>query len=274
MSANLSGFEREAIAPGAGRRWPDNTVTWLGGIRAERSKTAPPLRFRLVELFYVITVAAILLALFRALGIFGAVLSFVAAFVFTNVLYPLWRDEDDQEVMFDFVWGMVMPVVCLVFDPFVFKADDLFAQGNPDISVTFEPSLQGLQFYPWSAPAYVLIAWQLACLALWLIAGRLSTEFSAVWSGLLWVGFAFASVVGVALAFPALLGVAFTGIGLLGFTPLFTARAFYRRAKYAGAIAENCDRQEALTGVGICLGILLPEIAFALVRLLATFTPI
>src|SRR5438034_5714843 len=99
-------------------------LTWLGNIYPENARAVRPLRFRLGELFIVITAAAVLLAVFRAMGIFGAVFSFITALAFTNQLYPNWRPKRDQETMFDFVWGIVMPIVCLVFDPWVFKLYD------------------------------------------------------------------------------------------------------------------------------------------------------
>jgi len=148
MPSNLPGFGCEIIAAGAPRRLLAYPVTWLGGIHADQVKTVPPLRFRLLQLFCVVTLAAVLLALFKALGIFGAVLSFVTALVFTNVVYPLRRAEHEQEAMFDFVWGIVMPVVCLVFDPVVFKPDDLFLRVDPAIPPSLQPPLASLQLYP------------------------------------------------------------------------------------------------------------------------------
>src|SRR5687767_4203657 len=85
-----------------------------------------PLRFSLAQLLIGTTIVAVLLALFRALGIWGAVLSFGAALIFTLLIYPQTRrgHAQQQALMFDFVWGIVMPVVCLVFDPFVFKQEN------------------------------------------------------------------------------------------------------------------------------------------------------
>src|SRR4051812_26866476 len=93
---------------------PPAQFTWLGDISPADAQSAQPLRFRLAELFAVITAAAALLALFRAMGIFGAAFSFITALAFTNQLYPNWRSKADQEAMFDFIWGIVMPIVCLV----------------------------------------------------------------------------------------------------------------------------------------------------------------
>src|SRR5215471_8761464 len=99
-------------------------LTWFGDIYPEDAQSAKPLRFRLAELFCVITAAAGLLALFRSMGIFGALFAFITGLAFTNQLYPNWRSKQDQEAMFDFIWGVVMPIVCLAFDPFVFKFNE------------------------------------------------------------------------------------------------------------------------------------------------------
>ena len=46
-------------------------------------------------------------------------------------------------------------------------------------------------------------------------------------------------IIGGILFVPAMVGIFFVGIGLLGLTPLFTARAYYRRAILAAAIATR-----------------------------------
>src|SRR5215831_15823829 len=115
MSSNEPTYERPLIEVQPRARRRPAQITWLGDIYPEDAQSAQPLRFRLAELFCVITATAALLALFRALGIFGALFAFITALAFTNQLYPNWRSKQDQEAMFDFIWGVVMPVVCLVF---------------------------------------------------------------------------------------------------------------------------------------------------------------
>src|SRR5688572_8906797 len=142
---------------------------WLGDLEIEPLQQTQPLRFHLGELFLAVTIAAGLLALFRAAGIIGAVLSFVSALVFTNVLYPRWRSPAQQAAMFDFVWGMVMPVVCLVFDPFLFKQEQAFWAVGPTLSWTYS---NHPEFYGYTFPVYAFVATQILCLGIWLIAGR------------------------------------------------------------------------------------------------------
>jgi hypothetical protein len=239
---------------------------WLPAIRMDDPQVTAPLRFRLGELFLTVTVAAVLLAMFRALGIVGAAVAFLVAVAFTNLIYPRFNRDSParQDAMFDFVWGLLMPVVCLVFDPFVFKFEQRLETGSP-IDFLVEP-WGTPQLYAWSIPAYALLGWQLLCLGIWMVAGRLPADVSAIWTGMLWSGFALACVLGVVLFLPALLGITFMGVGLLGFTPLFTARAFKRRAMVAGAIAtrESASRRAGwLAFLGYWLAMPVP--IFALV---------
>src|SRR4051812_1862488 len=196
MSSNKPNYGRPVIEVQSRTRPRPAQVTWLGDIYPEDAQSAQPLRFRLAELFIVITAAAALLALFRAMGIFGAVFSFITAVAFTNQLYPNWRPKPDQEAMFDFVWGIVMPIVCLVFDPFIFKFDPHVFETAGDIVA---PSLSSSQFSALSAPAYTFILSQWLCLGSLLIIGRPSPRLAAFLSGILAVGFLFAGVLGVLL---------------------------------------------------------------------------
>lgn len=248
---------------------------WLGGIQTEESPLTEPLRFHLWELMVTITVAAVLLGLFRAVGIYGAALAFFAAVAFTNLAYPKLnaRSPARQAAMFDFIWGAIMPLVCLAFDPFVFKYGD-----TPLLHEEFGgpgPLLfRSATIHPWSWPVYAIIAWQIACLGVWLVAGRLPAALAAVWAGMLWVGFGLAVVVGVLLIVPATAG-AFAGIGFLGFTPLFTARTFYRRALMAGKVArrELPSHDDWLLMCGVWAALLIPGTAGVLLGMWLTAQP-
>jgi hypothetical protein len=247
---------------------PKSTIwrAWLGDLQIAPAQQTQPLRFHLGELFVAMTMAAGLLALFRAAGIIGAVLSFVSALLFTNLLYPRWRSPAQQAAMFDFVWGIVMPIVCLVFDPFLFKQDQDFWVVGPSLSSIYS---NNPEFYGRTFPVYAFVATQVLCLGIWLVAGRLPADVSAVWSGILYCGFAFSAMVAVLLLVPAILGVTFFGVGLLGFTPLFTTRAFYRRVMLSGAIATHelpARRVKWLAILGYCLPLPMPIALYAIIR--------
>ena len=192
------------------------------------------LRFSLKELFIATTTAAALLALFRAFGIFGALAAFIAAVAFTTIIFP-WAthgQEPRQRLMFDFIWGVVMPVVCLVFDPLLFKRD------NSDLVYLFA-GMREMRRHDHPYIAYALIGWQVCVLCLWLLLGKVARTGASFISGMLAVGFTISLVLGIVLAFPATLGLIYYGIGAIGYTPCLTAHTYFRRAKLAFELSRQ-----------------------------------
>src|SRR5262245_37273335 len=265
MSCNEPTYGRPIFDSQPRTRRRPARLTWLGDIYPEDAQSAQPLRFRLAELFCVITATAALLALFRAMGIFGALFAFITALAFTNQLYPNRRSIQDQETMFDFIWGVVMPVVCLVFDPFLFKSNEDFPLAADH--ALFAPALSTAQFADYAAPAYAFILSQWFGLAFLLVIGRPAPRLAAFYAGFLSVGFLFAGLLGVLLFIPSVLGLFALGIGILGFTPLFTARAYYRRTIYASALATDFGDLDPSRALGVCIALILPLIAYLVLRL-------
>ncbi len=188
-----------------------------------------PLRFSLAQLLIGTTIAAAALALFRALGMWGAALAFVLALFVTLIPFPQTglNQRRQQVLLFDFVWGIVMPVVCLVFDPFVFKGDgNLDFIGAPDAFVRPEWG----DFSEAAFIAYPILAWQLAVMAVVLVVGRLPGEWAAAAAGSLFAGMLVAGAIGVMLFPLSTLGLVVLW-GMLGYTPLFTAFSYARRGR-------------------------------------------
>ncbi|MFI5403269.1 MAG: hypothetical protein ACHQ1G_10055 [Planctomycetota bacterium] len=117
--------------------------------------------------------------------------------------------------LFDPAFGAVLPVVCLLLDPIVFRS------GMP---------LLGEALFPrWRAAAFVFVGIEAALL----LAGwrpRLRGMRAAFIGCALLVGGLGSLALGVALAPLSLVGALFAGIGLLGLTPLLTAVAYLRNA--------------------------------------------
>src|SRR5688572_346898 len=90
---------------------------------ADNDAQQAPGKYSLLELMVVITLLAVILGVIRLLGMWGAVLTFIGCVTWTTIVYPRWRPTDRarQAAMFDGAWGLVMPLVCLACDPFVFK---------------------------------------------------------------------------------------------------------------------------------------------------------
>lgn len=124
------------------------------------------------------------------------------------------------QTTFDITVGMVLPVLCLVFDPFVFR------------NSFFGPPLAGrFQLF-----AYGFIAVQIIALAVWLAIGSRAGEWCGVLGGIMLAGALFSLVVGACL-FPFSVFGLMLLIGVLGFTPFITAFIYMRNARRALRVA-------------------------------------
>ena len=127
------------------------------------------------------------------------------------------RQFDDSptlaQTVFDVLFGIILPVACLVFDPIIFKSEIGSGGG------------MGLRY---AIGAYVCIGLQVLVLSLWLLIGTRLESGAAWFSGPLLAGGLIA--VGLAiLIFPlTLIGTIVFGIGLLGLIPFFTGFTFWR----------------------------------------------
>jgi hypothetical protein len=132
-----------------------------------------------------------------------------------------WRRQFQKEATaaqrkFDWIFGVVLPVICFAFDPIVFKN----GFGEPAFLGAFKPF------------AYLLSYVSVMALAAWLIWGARLKWLSAFLAGLFAVGGVVSLAVGVVLSPFSLLGLLLI-IGILGFTPFFTAIVFLRNARRA-----------------------------------------
>ncbi|QDU29635.1 hypothetical protein ETAA8_47500 [Anatilimnocola aggregata] len=227
-NSNSESVETEAAREARFRRAIDEAMQLA--FDGEFAVASPP-RYSLRELMLVTTLLAVMLGLIRAFGLWGATITFVASLVWTNVYYP-HRTEGNhrrQAFMFDLVWGLLMPIVCLVCDPFVFKDQrELVEQAfNFSRVLPFQPNLRQE-----SIAAYCCIGWQMLLLIVWLLARRWLTKVAGFFLGSWIVGIIIAGVLGVLLAPIALVG-SIVGVGLLAFTPLLTTYVAARRMREA-----------------------------------------
>jgi hypothetical protein len=109
---------------------------------------------------------------------------------------------------FDLSFGLALPLICLYFDPIVFRAS------------VGEPLLAG-----YFTVAGVAISLGFLSLSAWMLLRRPS----ALLAGLLAGGAIFAGLLGLTLLPFSLIGLAMF-IGVLGFTPFLTAFVFWRNA--------------------------------------------
>ena len=110
---------------------------------------------------------------------------------------------------FDWLFGVLLPIACFVFDPIVFSSKEFL--GN------------------YKTFAYVLSFVSVMAMSAWLIWGAQLKWLNALLAGLFIVGSIVSFGIGVIIFPISLLGLIFL-IGALGFTPLFSAVVFLRNS--------------------------------------------
>lgn len=130
-----------------------------------------------------------------------------------------WRRQfqtksTEAQRTFDWLFGVIFPVVCFVFDPTVFK-------GGGGLGGAFLGHIKPF--------AYVLSFVSVMAMAAWLIWGDKLKWVNGFLAGLFAVGGIISFGIGIVLLPYSLLGL-FVLIGILGFTPLLTAIVFSRNA--------------------------------------------
>lgn len=113
--------------------------------------------------------------------------------------------------VFDWIFGVVLPVICFVFDPTVFKGG-FFGPANLG---NYKPL------------AYVLSFILVMAMSAWLVWGEKLKWLNAFLAGLFAVGSLISLAIGIVLLPFSLLGLIVL-IGILGFTPLLTSIVYLR----------------------------------------------
>lgn len=116
---------------------------------------------------------------------------------------------------FDWVFGVIIPVVCFAFDPVVFNS-------------FLEKSLLG-KFRPF---AYVLSYVSIMAVIGWFLLGERLKWLNAFLAGLFGVSAIISFALGILLLPFSLIGLIFL-IGVLGFTPFFSGAVYLRNAVWA-----------------------------------------
>ncbi|HEV7890399.1 MAG TPA: hypothetical protein VGP08_07160 [Pyrinomonadaceae bacterium] len=122
---------------------------------------------------------------------------------------------------FDVIFGLVLPVLCFVFDPIVFRGGGGFAVGGDGI-------YRQARFFAYSASAL-----EMATLACWLFLVRKYPAWSRPAGGVMAAGAFFSFALGLAILPFSVIGIVVLGIGLLGFIPFLTALVYLRNARRA-----------------------------------------
>ncbi len=151
--------------------------------------------------------------------------------------------------IFDVLFGAIIPVLLLIYDPVVFR--------NTGSCYATEPLLEQYATF-----AYLAIGLGVVALLIWLFVGM--GPYKAVAAGILFTGTLFAAVVGIAILPTSIPGLLIL-LGALGFVPFLTAFVYYRngRRAYRAAYSSTPDWKKITAGMiaGFILAIGLPAAA-------------
>jgi hypothetical protein len=157
-----------------------------------------------------------------------------------------------RQRVFDVIFGIIAPILALIFDPVVFKG----------IGNCIAPSalLGGYSVF-----AYTAIGLGTLWFLVWTIAGTRLSPLSALFSGVFLIGAMFALGIGVLVLPFSLFGLTII-IGLLGFLPFVTALIYLRTSYQALHVAreksQSTPRIIASAAFGVILILSLPVLAW------------
>jgi len=147
------------------------------------------------------------------------------------------------QIWFDVIFGIVVPILCLVFDPIIFT-----------------DYLDHLQIF-----AYLAIGIGIITLIIWMAMKPSAEIVTTVFSGILFTGAAFATLLGIVMLPLTILGL-FIVLGILGFTPFFSAFVYLRNGIHAYHNIQMEMSKRLIIGLMILGGILAVGIPWAIYR--------
>ncbi len=232
------------------------------------TKTAA--QFSLKALMLCIAVAAAVLTVASRIGyIFAPLLTFIA--LIDTYLLRLRADKEGiRSQRPNWTWGVIMPVICLSYDPILFSNSHFEGDTNLSGAVISLPrpwmvemgnsvaadQLPKYGIYPESILWIVGIGIQIAAMSAWLIMGPKLLNHANLFAGLFRVGFLISLGIGIFLLPMTIIGTLLVGAGLPGWTPFLTANVFWEQSKIAREIGGNTSSGRFKTG--ICIAFLLP----------------
>lgn len=137
---------------------------------------------------------------------------------------PPETDRPAMRIGLNLFGGVVLPLVCLVADPVVFRSGVGGGALFPSVRVA----------------AYSFFALQMTALILCLCRPRLHRRAAAILAGVMFVGSAAALLLGIMLLPFSLIGL-MAVIGILGFSPLLVSWIYYKNAVRAYRAARSED---------------------------------
>lgn len=132
-------------------------------------------------------------------------------------------NDTRQQKIFDIVFGVVAPILCLYFDPILFDLP------SPNYNPCFPapPDMPGL-LLAFRAFFYTAIGLGVFFFSLWVIGVNQIKTLSPFFAAIFFIGQAFSLFLGILLTPFTLFGLFYFGIGIFGFIPYLTAAAYAR----------------------------------------------
>ena len=148
---------------------------------------------------------------------------------------------------FNFGFGVIAPLVCLLADPGIFKGESLLSTGGLFAAI--------------KVFAYLAIGLGVAALAAWLLFRNRLAAYSSYLSGVFWIAQVAALLLATVLVPFSILGLAISRVGLLsllGFIPFFTAFVFSRQRKLARSDASALPHRKRSAFLGALGVVMIP----------------
>jgi hypothetical protein len=194
-----------------------------------------PGKFSLTELMLVVTLLGVALGLIRSFGIWGWLVTFVGCVACGNFIYPRWYSAEPrrQIVMFDGIWGLLMPLVCLGCVPLVLLDHD---------------SVWPLEFRRVTLTAWCLVLWQTAFLLAWLVGRPWLKGLAGLFLGTWVAGITFTALLGLLLVVPTAMGLTLVlpaairllmSVALVGATTFLASYVLSRRSRETIALSDD-----------------------------------
>jgi len=118
---------------------------------------------------------------------------------------------------FDVTFGLVLPIICFLLDPIVFKSPAILGR----------PVLEDYQLL-----AYLVSTVEMGFFLVWRTFREKVNAFSSLFAGIFWTGAIFSALIGFVILPFTLLGLLYV-IGVLGFIPFLSAFVYLRNGTRA-----------------------------------------
>jgi hypothetical protein len=213
-SAGQSGPVDELITP---------SVVWQPGVVVRQYLSPENPQFSILDLMVITGICAVAITAIRAVGVYGVFGLFFCCFFMWVYLRKSLDNPTRLRFWNQFMWGILMPIGCIFGDPFVF--------GRFDMGVA-----RSFNFFAFAC--YAFMAWEVVCLAASFFVKPAHRLPNLLLAGSLLAGAIFAFFVALVILPFTLLGLIVV-LGVIGFTPWFTANVYLKTALMLWRRAET-----------------------------------